>query len=78
MEALVNWPLAASGASMIIATLIWFYILKHHEFSLAYPLISISYIFMMLASIFIFHETIPLTRWVGVVLILVGLFFMTK
>jgi len=41
-------------------------------------LISISYIFMMLASIFIFHETIPVTRWIGVVLILSGLFFITK
>ena len=77
-DALQNWHFAACGACMLIASLIWFYILKHYEFSMAYPLISISYLLMMLASIFIFHETIPFTRWIGVVLILVGVLLVTK
>jgi len=76
--AMQNWQFAACGVCMLIASLIWFYILKHYEFSMAYPLISISYLLMMLASIFIFHETIPFTRWIGVVLILVGVLLVTK
>jgi len=62
-QVLVNWQLACSGISIVIATVLWMYILKHFEFSAAYPLISISYIFGMLAAMFIFHETIPITRW---------------
>ncbi|MDR3268216.1 MAG: EamA family transporter [Tannerella sp.] len=77
-ELMVNWPLAASGISMLLASLIWFYILKHYEFSVAYPMISISYLFGMLAAIFVFHETIPLIRWVGVFLIMSGVYLVTK
>ena len=63
---------------MLIASLIWFYILKHFDFSVAYPLISISYLIGMVAAFFVFHETIPFTRWIGVVLIMVGVFLVTK
>jgi undecaprenyl phosphate-alpha-L-ara4N flippase subunit ArnE len=45
---------------------------------MAYPMISLSYVFGMLAAMFIFHETIPLTRWVGVALIILGCIFVAK
>jgi undecaprenyl phosphate-alpha-L-ara4N flippase subunit ArnE len=48
------------------------YIIRHFEFSIAYPLISISYVWGVLAAIFIFHENIPPIRFVGVALIVVG------
>ena len=73
-----NWYMLGSGLCMATATILWFYILKHNELSLAYPLISISYIFATLAAIFIFHETVPLTRWVGVLLIMAGVAFLAK
>jgi len=76
--AVLNWQFAVCGACMLTASLIWFYILKHFEFSIAYPLISISYLIGMVAAIFVFHETIPYTRWIGVVLIMVGVFLVTK
>ena len=58
--------------------LIWMYVLKKYEFSLAYPLLSISYIIGLLAAYFIFHETIPLTRWIGVIIVMIGVFFIAK
>ena len=73
-----NWWLPASGLSMAAATIVWAYILKHHDLSLAYPLISISYIFGTLAAVFIFHETVPSTRWIGVLFIMIGVAFLTK
>ncbi|MDR2137963.1 MAG: EamA family transporter [Tannerella sp.] len=77
-EALTTWQLAASGLCMALASLFWFRILKHYEFSVAYPMISISYLFGLLAAIFIFHEPVPLTRWIGVLLIMGGVFLITK
>ena len=73
-----NWWLVGSGLSMIAATILWFYLLKNNDLSLIYPLISISYIFGTLAAVFIFHETVPLTRWIGVLLIMVGVAFLAK
>jgi undecaprenyl phosphate-alpha-L-ara4N flippase subunit ArnE len=77
-DLLTNWYLLATGVCMLIASLLWFYIIKHFEFSIAYPMISISYIFGMLAAIYIFHEAVPLIRWVGVLLIMAGVVLIAK
>jgi undecaprenyl phosphate-alpha-L-ara4N flippase subunit ArnE len=77
-SALFNLPFVSSGICVASASLLWFYILKNFELSVAYPLISISYVFGMIASILIFHETVPLTRWVGVGFIMVGVVFLVK
>lgn len=69
---LTNWDLAFSGITIAAATVMWMYIIRHFEFSIAYPLISISYVWGVLAAIFIFHENIPPIRFVGVALIVVG------
>jgi len=77
-DLLVNWQLALSGICIATATIIWMYIIKRFELSVAYPLISISYVFGMLASVFIFKEVVPLTRWIGVGLIMIGVVFLVK
>jgi uncharacterized membrane protein len=77
-QVVVNWQLALSGISIVLATLLWMQILKHFDFSIAYPMISISYVFGMLAAVFIFHENIPMTRWIGVALIMLGVIFVAK
>ncbi|MDR1672418.1 MAG: EamA family transporter [Bacteroidales bacterium] len=77
-SALFNLPFVSSGLCVAGASLIWFHIVKHFELSVAYPLISISYVFGMIASILIFHETVSLSRWIGVGFIMVGVIFLTK
>jgi undecaprenyl phosphate-alpha-L-ara4N flippase subunit ArnE len=73
-----NGWLLGSGLCMAAATFLWLYIIKYFEFSVAYPMISISYIFGMLAAIFIFHETVPIIRWIGVLLIMAGVILIAK
>ena len=75
---LTNWWLLACGICLICATVLWGYILKYFPFSIAHPLTSFSFIFGMLAAIFIFGESVPFTRWIGVVLIIIGAFFIAK
>lgn len=67
-----NWWWLGSGASIVGATILWAYIIKHYPFSLAYPMLSMSYIFGMIASMVIFHEQVSISSWVGIVLILAG------
>ncbi|WP_138753779.1 EamA family transporter [Paenibacillus sinopodophylli] len=55
-----------------IATVMWLYVLKKLPLSLAYPLQSMAYVIALIAAVFIFHETVPLQRWIGVAIILVG------
>ena len=51
---------------------LWAYVVKKMDFSQAYPLSSLSFIFGMFLAFFLFQESIPFTRWIGVVLIVVG------
>ena len=69
---LTNWWFLGCGICYAAGTVLWMYILKKFPFSMAYPMISLSYVFGMLAAIFIFHESIPATRWIGVFLIMSG------
>ena len=73
-----TWQFAASGICALSAMLIWMYVLKKYEFSVAYPLLSISYIIGLLSAHFVLHETVPLTRWIGVVIVMIGVFFIVK
>ena len=69
---LVNWWFLGCGLCYAGGTVLWMYILKRFPFSMAYPMISLSYVFGMLAAIFIFRENIPASRWIGVFLIISG------
>lgn len=69
---LTNWWFLACGISFGVATVLWLYILKHYPFSQAYPLTAIGYIFGMVAALLVFGEQIPVARWIGVVLIVLG------
>jgi len=75
---LTNWWLLACGICYGAATLLWLYIIKHFPFSMAYPMISLSYVFGMLAAILVFHEEVPITRWMGVLLIIGGCILIAK
>lgn len=76
--ALGTWQLYAAGITAILGVLEWMVVLKHYDLSLAYPLTAISFILSMFAGALIFHEVIPPTRWIGVVLIMAGVFFVAR
>jgi drug/metabolite transporter (DMT)-like permease len=73
-----NIHLIISGITITGAISLWVYILKHYPFSIAYPLGSISYIFGLVAAVLIFHEQVSAIRWLGVCIIIVGIYFVTK
>lgn len=75
---LTNWWYLGCGLSFGIATVLWFYILKHYPFSIAYPLSCLSYVFGMLAAILIFHESVTWVQWLGVFLVMTGCVLIAK
>jgi drug/metabolite transporter (DMT)-like permease len=65
---------ACYGASSVL----WLDVLSKLDFSLAFPMVSLTYVFQLLIGRFIFHEIVGLDRIVGVLLILSGLFFVIR
>ena len=64
--------------SIISSGLIIMHLIKKVEFSILFPSLSISYIFGLLAATFIFKENVSWIRWVGVIVIMVGIFFVSR
>ena len=69
---LTNLWFGISGISFSLSALLWMYIVKHYPVSVAYPLVSLSFVMGMLAAVFIFNEHVPVLRWLGLVFIVVG------
>ncbi len=69
---LLNWQFALCGITFAAAGVLWMYIVKHFPLSMAYPMVSLSYVFGMIAAIVFFHETVDITKWIGVLLIMAG------
>ena len=73
-----NWQFAASGLLFGTSSVLWMYIIKNFPLSVAYPMISLSYVFGMLSAIVFFHEEVTPTKWMGVALIMAGCCLIAK
>jgi undecaprenyl phosphate-alpha-L-ara4N flippase subunit ArnE len=68
----LGW-LALSLLLLGCAMLLWLFVLQTVPVSVAYPMLSLNFIFITLAARFIWHEPISLRHGVGVLLIMVGI-----
>lgn len=75
---ILNWEFAACVVFLGLASLMWVWILKKYPFNIAYPLSSISYVLGMLAAMFFLHESVSVTRWIGVACIVLGCILIAK
>ncbi|GLC87881.1 EamA family transporter [Lysinibacillus piscis] len=78
INAILSPWIIGGGILYVIATVIWLYLLSKLPLSLIYPLQSVAYIIALLIAVIIFKEVIPITRWVGVGVILFGVYLITK
>ena len=68
----LNWQLGLSLLMYVIAMIIYLFMLKNYDLSIVYPLTSISYIFTILLAMFLLGETVSVVRWVGILLVMLG------
>lgn len=78
LSLVVNWQFALCGLLFGSSSLLWMYIVKHYPLSVAYPMISLSYVFGMLAAVVCFHEDVSASKWLGVLLIMAGCCLIAK
>jgi drug/metabolite transporter (DMT)-like permease len=66
-------PLILLGIALYaLATGLWFVVLSRLPLSLAYPLQSLAYAVGIFAAWYVFGEIIPLNRWIGAAVIVLG------
>ena len=62
---------------VLLVFIIWSTILSKIDLSVAVPIASFSYIFVPLVSVIFLHEQISIIRWLGILLILIGVIFVS-
>ena len=75
---LTNWWLAGSGICFGVGGVLWLWIVKHFPLSVAYPMVSLSYVFGMLAAVLVFDEEVSVIRWIGVACIIIGCYLIAR
>jgi drug/metabolite transporter (DMT)-like permease len=61
-----------------ISIFFWIYSLTRVDLSFAFPFLSLSYVLIILASWLMLGENIPLLRWIGVLVICLGVFLVSR
>lgn len=62
----------------VIASMSWIATLARTNLSFAYPFMSLAFPLVLLFAGFIFGETISSVRWVGMIIIMIGLVMVSK
>lgn len=67
-------PLLWTGLTLFgISAVFWLVVLSHVPLSVAYPVVGLSYVMIVAFSRYVLHEHVPLLRWMGVVVVAVGI-----
>ena len=61
-----------------LSSILWLDVLSKLDFSLAFPMVGLTYVFTLLIGRFFFGETVGWERMLGVGLILCGVFFLIR
>ena len=77
-RALLNPLVILSLALAFVAALAWIATVSKVELSFAYPFTSLGYVLILLLSSLILKEQIPTMRWIGVLIIGIGVFVVSR
>jgi multidrug transporter EmrE-like cation transporter len=65
-------PLIAGLAVYGMGAILMILALKHGELSVLYPLLSLSYVWVAILSVLLFHESMPAPKIAGICIIMAG------
>lgn len=65
-------------ACFAASSLFWLVVLSRLELSFVYPMVSVAYVIVALASLIFFKENVTLLRWVGISVIILGVFLISR
>lgn len=72
-------PYIIGGLCCYVASvLVWLLVLSRVPVSYAYPMVSLGYITTVLAAVLLFNETLTLSRVLGIVIIIAGVYLVSK
>ncbi len=77
-RAFTNWHVLLGLASAVVAAVAWVMALSHSDLSFAYPFMGLAIVIVLVLSGLIFGERVPLTRWLGVIIVCLGIWVASR
>lgn len=72
-------PLIMGGLLLYgLGALSWIAVLRRLDLSFAYPFLALNFVLITLTSQFALGETVPLSRWIGVGVICIGIVLVAR
>ena len=65
-------------AFFALSSVFWLVVLSRLELSFVYPMVSVAYILVAIASWIFFKEDVTLMRWAGILVIVLGVFLISR
>jgi drug/metabolite transporter (DMT)-like permease len=78
LKALSSWPVLVGFFLAVVGSLIWMVVLSRFDLGYSNLVVSLTFVFVALASVVFFKEQISLLRWVGAGLIVLGVFLVAQ
>jgi drug/metabolite transporter (DMT)-like permease len=78
VKSYTNIYVIAAVILTIVTALAWMQAASKVEISYIYPFMAVSYILVALFSIWMFHENVTLLRWVGIGVVCLGVFLVSR
>ena len=78
LKAYTNIHVVSAVLLTILAALVWVLALAKVELSFVYPFMALSYVFVALFSFLFFKEDVTALRWLGILVICIGVFLVSR
>jgi drug/metabolite transporter (DMT)-like permease len=78
LKAVGSWPVLTGFLLGIVGALLWLVVLSRLELGFSNLIVSLTLVCVALASAVVFKEPISLLKWLGAVLIVVGVFLVAQ
>jgi drug/metabolite transporter (DMT)-like permease len=67
------------GMSMyFLSAALWLYLLTKLDVSVVQPILALTYVVTPILAVFFIGEDVPLTRWVGIFVIILGVYIVAR
>ena len=78
LRALTMWQVLAGLVFSVIGSLLWLVVISRFNLGYSNLVLSLTFVVVALASAVIFKEPMPLLKWMGAILIVLGVFLVSQ
>lgn len=73
-----NFTVLGGMAMYFLSAAVWLYLLTKLDVSVVQPILALTYVVTPILAIFIIGEGVPISRWIGILVIIFGVFLVAR